>query len=359
MRVLLINAKPVLVDALAAHGVEAIGLWPRNHEFPYWPDGLRAEVYFYSSGPKFNLRASRELREMIGRLRPDVIHAFYGRPLAHVNLATTGMAERPKIVSFRGITSRLSPLDPGDWLSYRHPHVDAHACESDAVRAALVASGVLAKRCFTTYNCPLVPCLRRPGRTVLSLFDIPRDALVVGTVATMRPVKGIDLLLQAAIECADLANVYWLLIGPVVDERVSKLAADPRISSRVRLVGRREDAAELVSGMDVFVMPSRAEALCQALLEAMTQGAAPIVSDAGGMKEVVRHEVDGLVVPREDVTALATAIRRLHADRALKARLAAAAHVRAATQFNAERMAERTLGIYHHVLGAGRAAKAA
>ena len=194
---------------------------------------------------------------------------------------------------------------------------------------------------------------------MLDEFDIPAGAFVVGTVATMRPVKGIDLLLRAAIECAGLADVYWLLVGPVVDERVNELAADPRISPRVRLVGRREDAAELTSGMDVFVMPSRAEALCQALLEAMTQGAAPVVSDAGGMKEVVRHEVDGLVVPREDVPALAAAIRRLHADRPLVAQLAASAQARVAAEFTAERMADRTLGIYRRVLSAEQAADAA
>jgi glycosyltransferase involved in cell wall biosynthesis len=359
MKVLLINAKPVLVEALAAQGVEAIALWPHGHDFPHWPERLRAAAQFYSSGAKFNLRAAQEVRKLIRTHRPDVVHAFYGRALSHVNLAMTGFAARPKIVSFRGIASPVSRLDPGDWLSYRHPHVDAHACESNAVRDALVASGIPANRCWTTYNCPLVPSLRRPGRAALRQFDIPADAFVVGTVATMRPVKGIDVLLRAAHECAGLANTYWLLIGPVADPRVTRLAADPRISPRVRLVGYRADAAELVSGADLFVMPSRAEALCQALLEAMAQGVCPVVSDAGGMKEVVRHEHDGLVVPRENVASLAAAIHRLHADRQLVARLAASARARIANEFTAQRMAERTVAIYRKLLGAEQAINAA
>jgi glycosyltransferase involved in cell wall biosynthesis len=370
MRVLLINAKPVLVEALAALGVDAIGVWPQRQDFPHWPEGLRRAAQFYSGGAKFSPRAAREVRQLIRTHRPDVVHAFYGRALAHVNLATTGLAVRPKIVSFRGITSPLSRLDPGDWLSYRHPHVDAHACESDAVRDALVASGIPADRCWTTYNCFYAlspwkrievrgPAVRTPRHAMLGQFDIPAVAFVVGTVATMRPVKGIDLLLRAAIECADLHDTYWLLVGPVTDPLVSQLAADPRISPRVRLVGYRADAAELASSMDVFVMPSRAESLCQALLEAMAQGVCPVVSDAGGMKEVVRHEQDGLVVPRENVSALAAAIRRLRADGLLAARLAASAQARIADQCTAERMAERTLAIYRQVLSAGQASNAA
>ena len=98
-------------------------------------------------------------------------------------------------------------------------------------------------------------------------------------------------------------------------------------------------------------MPSRAEALCQALLEAMHQGVCPVVSRAGGMKEVVRHGQDGLVVVSEDVPALVRAIRRLHGDRRLVEQFAASAKQRYAETFTPERMAERCLAMYGRVLG--------
>jgi glycosyltransferase involved in cell wall biosynthesis len=126
----------------------------------------------------------------------------------------------------------------------------------------------------------------------------------------------------------------------------------------VRLVGCRQDASELISGADVFVMPSRAEALCQSLLEAMYQGVCPVVSDAGGMREVVRDGRDGLVVPVEDVGALTRALHRLYADRQLLARLAASARRRVAEKFTPERMAQRCLAMYRALLGE-RAARSA
>lgn len=353
MKVLLINAKPTLADALAGRPeIDVALVWPRRHDFARMPPATRVAPRIYDGGTKLNLRAAWQLRRILRSEQPDVVHAFYGRALSHAVLAVQGLRRRPRIVSFRGIMSPLSRIDAGDWLSYRHPLVSAHACESDAVREALVRSGIDDRRCWTTYNSMFNIPARRPGRASLEPFGIPPGAFVIGTMAAMRPVKRIDLLLEAAIACADLGDTYWILFGEVLDDSIKRLASDPRICDRVRLAGHRQDAAELISGADVFVMPSRAEALCQALLEAMHQGVCPVVSDAGGMKEVVRHEQDGLVVPAEDAASLATAIRRLHAHRELAGRLAASAQRRVADSFTPEAMAERTMGIYRQLLDA-------
>jgi glycosyltransferase involved in cell wall biosynthesis len=202
----------------------------------------------------------------------------------------------------------------------------------------------------TIYNYIETGAYPRPGRAALRSWNIPEDAFVVGTVATIRPVKGIDILLRAAISCADMKDVYLVIIGPVRDRRVLRLSNDARIRDRVRLLGYREDAQALISGADVFVMPSRSEALSRALLEALFLRVCPVVSDAGGMKEAVRNGIDGLVVPREDVVALANAIRQLHDDRQLVQTFAESAHVRARDHFSAAKMAERMLKLYHRVL---------
>jgi glycosyltransferase involved in cell wall biosynthesis len=353
MKVLLVNAKPTLADALAACADVEVGLlWPRQHDFARVPPPTRVTPQYYDGGTKMNLRAAWQLRKILRAQRPDIVHAFYGRALSHTVLGAQGLQRRPQIVSFRGIVSPLSRLDAGDWLSYRHPLVAAHACESDAVRDALIRSGIEEDRCWTTFNSMFNVPTRRPGRVGLAQFNIPADAFVVGTMAAMRPVKRIDLLLQAAIECADLRDTFWILFGDVLDDSIQTLVDDRRIRDRVRLVGHRADAAELISGADVFVMPSRAEALCQALLEAMYQGVCPVVTDAGGMKEVVRHRQDGLVVPTENAVALAAAIRTLHADRQLVKRISSSARERIADTFTPYKMAERTLAIYRQLLAA-------
>lgn len=90
-------------------------------------------------------------------------------------------------------------------------------------------------------------------------IQYPAEAFVIGTTATIRPVKGIDLLLEAAITCADLKDIYFLIVGPLKDRKVARLLQDDRIRERVRQTGFQPNAAELSRAMDVFVMPSRQE----------------------------------------------------------------------------------------------------
>jgi glycosyltransferase involved in cell wall biosynthesis len=308
----------------------------------------------YRARAKVDLTSVQLVRRTIQQERPDAIHAFAGRPLANVILATMGISPTPPIVSFRGIERVPSLLDPSELIAYKHARVAAHACESNAVLEAMVRGGVPRERCTTIYNCvPAQPpaVTKEHARQRLAQWNIPEGAFVVGTIAAIRPVKGIDLLLRAAIECSDLLDAYWVLIGPVRDRCVERLAQDPAIRARVRLLGLRTDASELVRGFDVFAMPSRTEGLCRALLEAMSQEVCAVVSDAGGMKEVVRHGREGLVVPRENAAALGRALRLLYDNRDLTGGMAAAARRRIADAFTPVHMVQRALDLYRRVLG--------
>lgn len=309
---------------------------------------LRCEYLPYRTRAKFDLSAIWRLRRGLARLRPDIIHAFQPRSLANSVVASAGLKPRPRIVSFRGIETTPHYLDPANHVTFLSPRVELHACESNAVRDGLVRGGVSAEKCVTVYNC-VQPEYPRPGRPALSEFGIPEDAFVVGTIATIRPVKGIDILLDAATRCGSLPNTYFLLMGEIRDPRVQEMIFDPRIRERVRVTGNRTDAVSLISGADLFVMPSRQEGLCRALLEAMTQGVCPVVSSAGGMKEVVRDGIDGVVFPKEDPDALAGVIQQLHGRRELIQTYAASARQRVVEMCSAERMCERTLTIYRRL----------
>jgi len=312
----------------------------------------------YDSGSRVSLKAMRQVRQAIKAIQPSVIHAFYPRALAHTVTAVATLRKRPPIVAYRGITRVPKLRDPVEYFSHRSPLVKAHACESEAVRQALIAGGASPEQCIVTYNCltrndcPANDCPTENRQSILASLGIPPDAVVIGTVANMRRVKGIDLLLKAAIECNDLTNTYWLLIGTVLDQEIHQLAKHPSLQDRVRVLGFRSDAQELIRAADLFVLPSRREALAVALLEAMSAGLCPLVSDAGGMKEAVRHQQDGLVVPRENVAAIAGGIRQLVENPKQRCQYAESAKQRFADNFTSERIAKRFTELYHRVLQA-------
>ena len=353
MRVLAINAPAPLARDLQQRACAAteMTLMIAGLSDPLTGDAdpQRAQFIQFASRRKVDFTAIGKLRQIIREFKPDIVHSFLPRPLSQTVLATLGMRRAPKIVSFYGITRVPTWRDPADWITYLSPKVAMHACESNAVKNALMQGGVRESKCEVVYNCVETVTGSLTKEELRAKYQIPKNAIVIGTVATMRPVKGMDLLLEALIQCVAIPNWVSILIGPVQDPLVATLANDPRLRGRIHLLGQTDNAATLMHGMDLFVMPSRKEGLCRALLEAMGQGVCPIVSDAGGMKELVRNGVDGVVFPSEDVGALATAIRKLLASPELISRYGQSAIQRVESMCGPQVVGDRVFKMYQRL----------
>jgi glycosyltransferase involved in cell wall biosynthesis len=349
MKVLVAHAPRLLIDEMLRRGHELVVA----HE-PHAGPASATDHRFVPLRrlPKLDPRTVLAMRQIVATHRPDLIHAFSPRSLAAAVLGTMGMRGRPDIVSFRGIASVPKRVDVGNFVTFLSPRVAAHTCESHAVADGLVAAGIAPEACHVIYNCVDARALEIQERGVIrGRIGVPADAFVVGTIASVRPVKGIDILLRAALECLDLPDLVVVVFGQLRDGLVSRLAEDPRWKDRLRMTGHVPMAGGMAGAFDVFVMPSRSEGLCRALLEAATLGVCPVVSDAGGMKEVVRHGREGLVFPRENVSALTAAIRHLHAHRHLLREYGEAARRRVGEMCSPAAMADRIESCYHAVSG--------
>jgi glycosyltransferase involved in cell wall biosynthesis len=122
-----------------------------------------------------------------------------------------------------------------------------------------------------------------------------------------------------------------VLAGDGEIDEVRAAVADAGVDDVVEIRGwlGTDDRDELVRASQVFLLPSYEEGLPMAMLEAMAQGLALVVSPVGGIPNVVGDGVEGLLVEPGDTEALSTALRRMVEDDALRERVAAAARARA------------------------------
>ena len=119
----------------------------------------------------------------------------------------------------------------------------------------------------------------------------------------------------------------------------------------VQWLGHVDDMPALFRSVQVVALPSYREGLPKGLIEAGASGCALVTTDVPGCREVVTHEVDGLLVPVKDGVALADAIERLVRDPALRNTLGAAARKKAIAEFDERIVVARTLGVYAELLG--------
>lgn len=175
------------------------------------------------------------------------------------------------------------------------------------------------------------------------------DRFHAGIVGRLVDVKGHRHAIDAIRRLAHLPDVFLHIFGTgPLEEACRVQGREAGLADRVVFHGFCDDMWERLSRLDVLVMPSLQEGLPFALLEAMQVPLPIVASDLPGIREVLeRGEEDGgMLVPPGDPDALAAALGRLHGDRALRRRLAAAAHRRVMKAFLADDMVRRYRELY-------------
>jgi glycosyltransferase involved in cell wall biosynthesis len=188
-------------------------------------------------------------------------------------------------------------------------------------------------------------------------LDTPEHAVpVLLSVGRLVPKKGFDILIHAISKLNGQGRqVHAVVIGdgPQCAD-LEALAAQLGVAASVRFLGARshEEVIQTLAGADLFVLPSRVtqqgdrDGIPVALMEAMAAGVCVIGGDLPAIRELVRHEETGLLVPPDDPESLATAIHRLLEAPALRRDLAHRGHEWVRQEFSREQNVQRLVELF-------------
>jgi glycosyltransferase involved in cell wall biosynthesis len=335
-----INLARALVDAgisltvIAAPDSAAVALC-RDRGIPY-------TTHAFSS--RIDRAAVNLYRDLIPKHRIDVVHNLTNRALSTALSATRITSQPPAVIAYRGTMGHLSWFDPASHFSYLNRRVDCIVCVSDAVRQYLKTFRIDDHRLDVIWKGHDPSWYTSSPRAALSEWKIPDDAVVVNFTGNIRPVKGVDYLLNAFASIAPEENIHLLVVGEVRDPSIRKrIGKQPH----VHFAGFRRDATSLAGACDIAVMPSvEREGLPKSVSEAMAQGIPCIASDVGGLPELVENKVCGLLVPPRNSEAIRQAVRALARDSEGRKRMGAAARQRVEGVFNFRHTVEKTLALY-------------
>lgn len=334
---------------LARSGIEVVAAIEPKQRFGEVLTNAQIPIHPLTCKGRIDPKAIMTLKRILRNGKFDIVHAFSGRGLSNMLIASYGLPV--KRVAYRGTMGHLSRWDPTSWLSYLNPGLHKIICVSHAVEGYLREIGVADKKIVTIHKGHNVSWYDGDSNVQLTEFGVPEGAFVVGCVANMRPVKGVDVLVKAMDYLPTPSPIHLLLVGEVRDEKISNLINSSKLKDQIHLTGFRADAPSIVARCNAFVMPSiKREGLPKALIEAMIKSVPPIVSRVGGMPEIVREGTEGLVIPPSDPRAIADAIVKLFSDRDLCAQFAKASRQRIETSFNIEDTTAKTLTVYQQLL---------
>jgi glycosyltransferase involved in cell wall biosynthesis len=142
---------------------------------------------------------------------------------------------------------------------------------------------------------------------------LPTEASIVGLIANLRPVKGIDVFLRAAERVSqEQFQVVFLIAGDGPErKKLEDLAGGLKIAEKIKFLGQVNDVLPLLKIMDIGVLSSHSESFSNSLLEYMAAGLPVVSTDVGGLNEALRHGEGGYLISVGDHEAMARSILAL------------------------------------------------
>jgi glycosyltransferase involved in cell wall biosynthesis len=277
------------------------------------------------------LRARRELTALLGRGRFDCVichaawsQALLGPAVKRANVPLVFWAH--DAVTGKHWTERLA----------RRVRPDLVICNSRYTAASIanlypdVRSLVVA--CPVSETPPPISTERAAIRAAL---DTPTDSTVIIQVSRMERWKGHTLVMDALAKLLDLSWVWWIVGGAQRPEELAYVGAlhvtadRLGVADRVRFLGERRDVRQLLAAADIHCQANLGpEPFGITFIEALAAGLPVVTTAMGGALEIVDDSC-GILVPPDDVMALAASLRRLVEDPVLRARLSSGGPARA------------------------------
>jgi glycosyltransferase involved in cell wall biosynthesis len=196
---------------------------------------------------------------------------------------------------------------------------------------------------------PFDAAIRRRAAIRQELGYSPGD-FVVGGVGRLEPVKGFTYLVKAArniLESLPHAHILLAGDGALADALRGEASG---FGERFRFLGLREDVPELMTALDVFVLPSVNEGMGRVLLESGAAGVPAVATAVGGVPDIVQDEVTGVLVPPRDPKAIARAVVSFSRDPGRRARMGEAARAMVVPAYGLEKMVERIEALYEALI---------
>jgi L-malate glycosyltransferase len=302
---------------------------------------------------ELDLRAAWRLSRVLKASRPDVVHAHdpHAVSMGAVGISMAGLDPAPVLVASRRVDFHLKKHSFSRW---KYGTVALFVTASHAIAGVLRADGIAAGRIVTVHEGIDADRIARvPPASLHGALWLPAHAPVVLNIGALVPHKGQRHLVDAAARVVrDVPDARFVILGEgelrgALEQQVKHLG----LERHVFLPGFRQDVIALLKSADLFVMSSEMEGLGTSILDAMACEKAVVGTRAGGIPEIVEHEVTGLLVAPHDGAAMADAITRLLTDPATRARMATAGLARVREHFTVERMVRETRAAYERALG--------
>jgi glycosyltransferase involved in cell wall biosynthesis len=340
-----------LLESLVAQGVQVKVLARKASAFAKWCHERGIDCIEAPFTNAFDLQTVWAIKRAAQWWQPDIIHCHSGKAHSLVYLATLLGVNKPVVVHRRVDFALSNSVIKR--AKYEHPSVKRIICVSEAIAGIVKPSLKHPRKICTVHSGIDFDRFPQTGKSgyLHQTFKIASAKKLVGMVAALAPHKDYGTFISAAAKVlVHRDDVHFFAIGSgQLDVELKQLVESLGIGSAFTFTGFRNDVANILQELDIFVLTSRTEGLGTSLIDAMYNALPVVASRAGGIPELVEHQVTGLLCAVGGVEGFAESINQLLDNDSLSKKYGLEGKARS-MKFSRNTMAEEILKLYREVL---------
>jgi glycosyltransferase involved in cell wall biosynthesis len=339
-----------LIDELQKLNVEQLVVCKTGSAFETYCriNGIPYKSLTFSN--QFDLFSSLKLKKIAIRFNADIIHLHSSHAHA-ISIWSYFLGNKTNLVLSRKVDFPISK----NFLSrikYNCSAIKKIICVSNAIRTILQKDIDDKSKCVTIYDGIDISKFIKKSSKLREEFAINKDVKIIASTAALAEHKDYPTFIEAIKQIGTSLNAHYFIIGDgPLKKDIEELVISNNLQDKITFTGFRTDINEILAELDVFVLSSKTEGLGSSILDAFACKVPVVCTNAGGIPEIVEHNVTGLLSDVGDAKALAVNIIKACNDTEFKNRIVENA-MEKVKKFDKRIMAEQTLNVYKNIISA-------
>ena len=336
-----------LIDELQKLNVEQLVVCKKGSAFETYCINHSIPFKSLAFSNQFDFISSYKLKKIANTFKADIIHLHSSHAHA-IAIWAYYFGNKTNLVLSRKVDFPISK----NFLSkikYNCPGIKKIICVSNAIQNIIQNDIVDRSKCTVIYDGIDLSKFKQGGNKLRNEYGIAKDVKIIASTAALADHKDYPTFINAIKDIDSKINAHYFIIGdgPLRNE-IHQLVNDNNLQNKITFTGFRNDINEILPEIDVFVLSSKTEGLGSSILDAYACKVPVVCTNAGGIPEIVEHNITGLLSDIGDAKALASNIIKACEDTEFTKLLVMNAFQKV-KEFDKKITAMQTLEVYENV----------